>query len=401
MTKPTDSGETPLNTATRLVHSGHDPADYHGFVNPPVVHASTILYPNVQATVDRTQKYTYGRKGTPTTEALCEVVSGLEGAERTVLTGSGLTACALALFAVTGAGERIIVVDNIYNPTRQFCDGQLARFGVATTYVDCGSEEALQAALDEGPVSAVFLEAPGSASFEMIDIPARAAQAKAAGATVLMDNTWATPLFFRPLDHGVDLSIQAATKYFAGHSDLLMGTIAGNGEAIAKVHKAAQHWGMNVGPDDVFMTLRGIRTLDVRLERHQRNARIVAEWLSAHPAVHRVLYPALPGAPGHEIWKRTMTGASGLFAITFKGDVRRGVEAFVDNLSLFGIGYSWGGFESLAVVQPVPNMRSCTEWPADEHVVRLHSGLEDPADLIADLSANLDAAFSGDRMAAE
>lgn len=401
MKKPVKSDQSPRKTATKLVHSGHDPSDYHGFVNPPVVHASTVLYPNVQANRDRAQRYTYGRRGTPTTDALSDVVSELEGAERTVLTGSGLSACALALSASVGGGDRVLIADNIYSPTRKFANDQLARFGVTVAFVDCLDEARFQATLDEGPVAAVFLEAPGSASFEMPDIPSLAARAKAAGATVLMDNTWATPLFFRPLDHGVDLSIQAATKYFSGHSDLLLGTIAGNGEAIAKVQRAHGDWGMNVGPDDVFMTLRGIRTLDVRLERHQRNGRLVAEWLSAQPAVHRVLYPALPDAPGHEVWQRTFSGASSLFSITFKGDVGPQVDAFVDGLTLFGIGASWGGYESLALVQPLPRMRTATAWPADEHVVRLHIGLEDPEDLIEDLGRSLNAAFPAETLAAE
>jgi cystathionine beta-lyase len=374
--------------ATTLVHAGCQPESFHGFVNPPVVHASTVLYPDVEGARTRNQTYTYGRRGTPTTDALCDTVSQLEGAEQTVLAPSGLAACTMALAALVNAGDRVLVVDNIYAPTRAFCDGFLKRFGVETVYFDPMDMHSYEALLAEG-AAAVFLEAPGSVTFEVPDTPAMARAAKAAGATVLMDNTWATPLYFRPLEHGVDLSIQAATKYFGGHSDLLLGTVAGSGEAIAAVKRTREQWGENVGPDDVFMALRGIRTLDVRLERHARNALSVARFLDEDPRVSRVLYPALPGAPGHQTWKRDFDGASGLFAITFSGVEEARVDRFVDSLDLFGIGYSWGGFESLVTLQPVRRMRSATEWPQDEHVVRLHIGLEDPADLMEDLDQAL------------
>ena len=370
--------------ATTITHGGLEPKAFHGFVNPPVVHASTVLYPNVEATRTRTQRYTYGRSGTPTTDALCEVVSALEGAEKTVLAPTGLAACTVAIASAVKAGDRVVVLDNIYAPTRAFCDGFLARFGVETVYVDPLDPDAVAAALDGG-AAVLMLEAPGSLTFEMPDIPRLAALGKAAGATVIMDNTWATPLFFRPLENGCDLSIQAATKYFAGHSDLLLGTVAGSGEAIARVRKTWDEWGEHVGPDDVFATLRGIRTLDVRLERHQKNARIVAEWLAADRRVGTVYYPALPGAPGHEIWARDFDGATGLFGVGFKGRTEAEIARVVDTLKLFAIGYSWGGFESLATLPPVNLSRSATHWPDDEPIVRLNIGLEDPDDLIEDL----------------
>ncbi|MEM7695145.1 MAG: cystathionine beta-lyase [Pseudomonadota bacterium] len=379
-----------LRRATQIVHAGLDPDAFHGFVNPPVVHASTVLFPDVQATIDRTQRYTYGLSGTPTTDALEAVIDALEGSERTVLVPSGLAACTLPLSAMSKAGDRVVVVDNIYWPTRRFCDGPLAQAGVTTTYVDPLDLEAFAAAAEGA--AAVFLEAPGSQTFEMPDISKMAEIARAAGAISIMDNTWATPVFFQPLAHGVDLSVQACTKYYAGHSDVLLGAISGNGAPIAKVRQAFLDWGWHVAPDDVFLTLRGIRTLDVRLERAQRNARIVAEWLSARPDVHRVLYPALPDAPGHAIWARDFSGATGLFAITFKGCEEMAVRRFIEGLALFGIGYSWGGFESLVTPCPVQKLRTATRWPDDEHVVRLHIGLEDPADLIADLEASLTAA---------
>lgn len=381
-----------LRRATQIVHEGLDPSAFHGFVNPPVVHASTVLFPDVETLITRNQKYTYGRSGTPTSDALVNLVSALEGADNTVLAPTGLAACTLALGAVVSQGDHVIVVDNIYKPTRTFCDHVLPQYGITTTYIDPNDLKALETAL-ERKTAAVFLEAPGSLTFEMSDVPAMAKMAREAGAVSIMDNTWATPVFFQPLAHGVDLSIQAATKYFGGHSDLLLGTIAGNGELIAKVRRYWDAWGMHVGPDDVNLTLRGMRTLDVRLARHQHNARLVAEWLSAHPAVHKVLYPALPDAPGHELWKRDFTGATGLFGLAFKVDDFAPVATFINALRLFGIGASWGGFESLVVPARLGNDRTVAPWPADEQVVRLHVGLEDPQDIIDDLEQALEKAF--------
>ena len=381
-----------LRRASRIVHEGLDPGAFHGFVNPPVVHASTVLFPDVETMLSRGQKYTYGRSGTPTMDALVSLVSALEGAENTVLAPTGLAACTLALGAVVESGDHVIVVDNIYNPTRVFCDNVLTKYDITTTYVDPCDLEAYANAFQR-KTAAVFLEAPGSLTFEVPDVPKMAAMAREAGAVSIMDNTWATPVFFRPLEHGVDLSIQAATKYFGGHSDLLLGTIAGNGELIAKVRKYWDAWGMHVAPDDINLTIRGMRTLDVRLERHERNARLVAEWLSAHKAVSRVLYPALPDAPGHELWKRDFSGATGLFGITFEADEFAPVATFINALRLFGIGASWGGFESLVVPARLDKARSVTKWSDKEFVVRLHVGLEDPQDLIEDLERALSAAF--------
>ncbi len=390
--KPANAHAAKLARATKIAHGGLDPHAFHGFVNPPVVHASTVLYPNIQGTIDRTQPYTYGSTGTPTTDALRTLVLALEEGEDCVLTPTGRSANACALTALVKPGDHVIVPDNVYFPTRKFCNGFLDRFGVSTTYVDPLDHDAVAKAL-ETPTAVMFLEAPGSQTFEVPDVPHLAKMARDAGAVTVMDNTWATPLFFQPLANGIDISIQSATKYFGGHSDLLMGTVAGNGEPMAKVRAAWQDLGLHVGPEDVFLTMRGIRTLDVRMERHERNARIVSEWLAGNPLVARVLYPALPGAPGHEIWKRDFSGASGLFAITFKDRAQEDVVRFVDGLDLFGIGYSWGGFESLATLAPMPTLRTATTWPENEAVVRLHIGLEDPGDLIADLDRSLKAAF--------
>ncbi|MEM8852685.1 MAG: cystathionine beta-lyase [Pseudomonadota bacterium] len=387
--KGSSSRTAGLKPATILVRGGYNPADFHGFVNPPVIHASTVLFPNVEASQTRkSQRYTYGRRETPTNDALCDLVTELEGAAGTILASTGLAACTIPLAAVLKTGDRILMVDNVYHPTRQFCDGFLKRFGVTTVYFDPTDLETYRTLLAE-PTAAVFLEAPGSLTFEVCDIPALAGLAKAAGAVTLMDNTWATPLYFRPLEHGCDISIQAGTKYFAGHSDLLIGTIACNDETLARVHRTWDEWGEHVAPDDVYATTRGIRTLDVRLARHQRNALRVAQRLAGDRRVYRVLHPALPDAPGHALWKRDFSGATGLFAITFKDTTNEMVSRFVDRLRLFGIGYSWGGYESLATVPIIDKWRTASTWPQDERVVRLSIGLEDPDDLIDDLMAAL------------
>lgn len=388
MDDETDARKT-RRIATTLTHAGRDPAAFHGFINPPVVHASTVLFPTVQDNWNRAQRYTYGRSGTPTTDALCDVMNALEGSEKTVLAPTGLAACTVALASALKAGDRALITDNVYMPTRTFADGFLARFGVEIVYFDPLDHAAYERELEKG-AAAVFLEAPGSHTFEVADLPFLNAKAKAAGATTMIDNTWATPLYFRPLEHGIDLSIHAATKYLGGHSDLLFGTVSGNGEAIANVRATWDQWGENVGPDDVYSVLRGVRTLHVRMAHVQHNARIVAEWLAGDSRVGRVLYPALPGAPGHEIWKRDFDGASGLFAVGFKGRSVEAVASFVNALKIFGIGASWGGFESLALMPKVNRMRSATKWDEDEPLVRLNIGLEDPADLIADLDQALD-----------
>ncbi|MEM8552696.1 MAG: cystathionine beta-lyase, partial [Pseudomonadota bacterium] len=329
----------------------------------------------------------YGSTGTPTTDALCDVVKMLESADSVVLAPTGRGAVAVAILSVVRPGDRLVIVDNVYEPTRRFAGVFLSRMNVETVYVDPLDHDAVRQAVSGA--AALFLEAPGSQTFEVPDIPALAALAREAGAVSIMDNTWATPVFFRPLERGVDISVQSATKYYGGHADLVMGTVAANGRNGKMVEETWRELGMHVAPDDVFLALRGLRTLDVRLERHQRNARRVAEWLSAHSKVDRVLYPALPDAPGHALWKRDFEGATGLFSFVLKGYEMDAVQSVVDNLELFGIGYSWGGFESLVTVARMPRIRTATPWPEDEHVVRLHIGLEDPQDLIEDLERAL------------
>ncbi|MGX1098914.1 cystathionine beta-lyase [Amorphus sp. MBR-141] len=379
-TKPAGSEDI----ATRLAHAGPSPHDNHGFVNPPVFHGSTVLAPNLQAAQDRSRRYLYGRQGTPTMDALEQTVTDIEGAAGTILTSSGLEACTVALMSCTKAGDHVLVADNVYGPTRRFCDKVLARFGVETTYFDPQLGAGIADHFRDNTTT-VFLEAPGSLTFEMQDIPAIASAAKQRGLTVAMDNTWATPVYFRPIEHGVDLSIQAATKYFGGHSDLLLGTVAASEAAYPALKEMRLFLGVNVGPDDVSNTLRGMRTLPLRLARHFESGVTVARWLENRPEVERVLHPALESDPGHAIWKRDFTGACGLFAMVLKPCSKSQLSAFVDGLRYFGIGASWGGFESLITCPDPSAMRTVTPWEADGPLVRLHIGLEDPADLIADL----------------
>ncbi|MEW5420863.1 cystathionine beta-lyase [Amorphus sp. 3PC139-8] len=383
--KTTPSGEA---VATWLAHAGPSPRDYHGFVNPPVVHASTVIFDNLEAYQTRSQRYVYGLMATPTTDALTDTVTELEGAAGTVLTGSGLEAVTVALMSCVSAGDHLLVVDNVYGPTRRFCDKTLSRFGVEVSYFDSGVGSAIVDQFRPN-TRAVFLEAPGSLTFEMQDIPAIVEAARPRGILVAIDNTWATPLYYRPLDHGVDLSIQAATKYFGGHSDLLLGTVAANEAALPMLQETRQNLGVNAAPDDVFMTLRGMRTLPLRLARHYESGLTVARWLVSRPEVKRVLHPALESDPGHAIWKRDFTGACGLFALILQPGSQAQLSAFVDGLSYFGLGASWGGFESLVTCPDPRSMRTATPWAEDGALVRLHIGLEEPADLIADLEEGL------------
>ena len=381
-----DGNDADARQDTRVVNAGRDPFSYYGFVNPPVYHASTVLYPSAEDFVAHRARYQYGRRGTPTTEALETALQELEGPScaGVSLLPSGLAAISAALLSVVKAGDHILVSDSVYGPTRMFCDRTLSRFNVAVTYYDPLVGASIAGLMREN-TTAVFVEAPGSLSFEMQDIPAIAAAAHAKSAAVLMDNTWATPLYLRALDAGVDLVIHAGTKYFGGHADVSIGSVAANKDTVAGLKKFVGTNGLCVGPDDVFLALRGVRTLAVRLDRHYRSGLTVARWLEQRPEILRLLHPALPSHPGHSIWKRDFTGACGLFSIVFKPVPQRAVYAFLDALKLFGIGASWGGFESLAIPFDCANMRTATRWEPGGPTVRLHIGLEAVEDLIADL----------------
>jgi cysteine-S-conjugate beta-lyase len=382
-----NSGDDPAGLAaeTALVRAGRDKELTGQFINPPVIHASTVLFDSVDDMLERRQRYSYGRRGTPTIEALTGAVSALEGAAGTVLCPSGLSAVATALLACVSAGDQILMADCVYAPSRHFADVVLKRLGVETIYFDPAIGAGIES-LFGGRTRAVYLESPGSLTFEMQDVPAIAAVARARGVTVIADNTWATPLYFKPLAHGVDLSLHAATKYLGGHSDVMLGTVSANAERWPALLETHQTLGLCAGPDDIYLTLRGMRTLAVRLERQMRSAIAVAEWLATRPEVERVLHPALAGDPGHQLWKRDMRGASGLFGFILAGWSETDAKRFIDGLRLFGIGASWGGFESLAILARVARTRTATAWRPEGPLIRLHIGLEDPGDLIADLT---------------
>jgi cysteine-S-conjugate beta-lyase len=365
---------------TRLTSTGRMSAAHFGAVNTPVYRASTILYPDLAALKANTQPYTYGRRGTPSTRSFEDAISSLEGAARTVSVTSGVQAIGLAILSVCGAGDHILVVDSCYEPTRILCDRTLKRLGIETSYYAPGDD--ISAHLRPN-TKAVFCESPGSLTFEMQDIPALAKAAHAHGVAVLMDNTWATPLFFQPLAHGVDLSIQAATKYIGGHADVMLGYVCANERHAARLHQTHGDLGLYASGDDCFLGLRGLRTLAVRLKQHQETGLTLARWLQARPEVARILHPALPDDPGHTLWKRDFSGACGLFGMELKSVSGAAVAAFVDGLQHFGIGYSWGGFESLII--PAHIRRTAGPFVAEGPVLRIHAGLEDPADLIADL----------------
>ena len=373
---------------TRLAHIGNDPRDVFGFVNPPVVRASTVLFPDAATIATQNQKYTYGTHGTPTTGALTSALDTLEGAAGTVLVPSGLAAVTLPLMTFLSAGDHVLFTDSVYRPTRHFADTVLTRMGIGVTYYDpsCGAGIA---ALIQPNTKVVFTESPASNTFEIQDIPAIAREAHARDAVVMMDNTWATPLYFRPLDHGVDISIHALTKYPSGHSDLLMGSVSANERCWRRLHEAHSAFGLCAAPDDTYQVLR---SMGMRLERHGHSAFEIARWLEGREGVARVLHPALESFPGHALWKRDFSGASGIFSIVLAGGGERRAHAFLDALSVFGLGYSWGGYESLAVHVQLDDRALGANYEGP--VLRLQIGLEDVVDLKADLEAALAAAMA-------
>ncbi|WP_421697440.1 cystathionine beta-lyase [Ancylobacter sp.] len=379
-----------LSVETELVLAGRDPFRHDGFVNTPIVRGSTVLSPSVADLEGHTGRYTYGRRGNPTVESLESALTRLEGGAGVVLTPSGLSAVSIALLSVLKTGDHLLMVDSAYQPTRRICDEVLTRYGIETTYYDPLIAGDI-AGLIRPNTRAIFLESPGSQSFEIQDIPAIVAAASAREIMTLMDNTWATPLFFRPHEFGVDVSIQAGTKYLSGHSDLNIGTISANERTFRRILTTHGDLGITVAPEDAFLASRGLRTMAIRLERHQQSALAVARWLSSRPEVRQVLHPGLPEHPGHALWKRDFKGASGLFSIILEPVPKRAVDAFLDSLALFGLGYSWGGYESLAIPFDCSAYRTATPWNPGGPAIRLQIGLEDPADLIADLDSGFTA----------
>jgi cysteine-S-conjugate beta-lyase len=375
-----------LKPDTRLVVAGRDPFAHHGYVNTPVYHASTLLYPTAEDYLAHRGRYQYARRGTPTSEALENAVRELEGpaCAGVALLPSGLAAISSALLSVLSSGDHLLMTDSVYGPTRKFCDTVLSRLGISATYYDPliggGISELMQP-----NTRAVFTESPGSLSFEMQDIPAIAAATHAKDAVVLMDNTWAGPLFFLALEQGVDISIISGTKYIGGHSDLMLGVASANAATCPRLKNTVYTMGLCVGPDDMNFGLRGLRTMGVRLAQHQQAALAIARWFEQRTEVSRVLHPALESHPGHAIWKRDFTGACGLFSIVLKPVPQQAVNAFLNALTLFGMGASWGGFESLVIPFDCTNIRSATRWAPEGPALRFHIGLEDVSDLLADL----------------
>lgn len=397
--RPMSSNDDSPAPFTRLAQAGRRrewtslPDQPGGIVSPPVWRASTVLYDDVAhlraATADTHERLFYGRKGTPTAWSLADALTQMEpDAAGTMLYPSGVAAISCALMAVLRPGDELLMVDSAYDPTRNFCERVLRPFGVETRYYDPCVGAGI-AALATERTRAIFLESPGSLTFEVQDIPAITAFARDRGITTLLDNTWATPLFLPALALGVDISILACTKYIVGHSDVMMGSVTANAACFPKVRQAAWLFGQMTSPDDAWLAARGLRTLGVRLKQHEASALAVARWLRDQPGVARVLHPALPDCPGHALWQRDFSGSSGLFSIVLDGGDEQARAALIDGLAHFGIGYSWGGFESLALPVDPARYRSATQWQAEGPVVRLHIGLEDPADLIADLDAGL------------
>lgn len=372
------------NVQTLLAQASVQPEQHHGFVNTPIYRGSTVAFPTCESMREGRQKYVYGRWNNPTTEALSQALRQLEGAEGTVICPSGLSACTTAILAVVGAGDHLLVADNVYAPIRTFCESEGRRLGIEVSFYDPTIGSGIIDFLRPN-TKAIYTESPGSLTLEIQDIPAIAKIAHAHDILVIADNTWGTPLYFPSIDLGVDLSIMAATKYIVGHSDAVIGTVSASKRAWDRLKRYHFNMGLFASPDDVALALRGLRTLDVRLERHFKNATIVAKWLDNHPDVESVYYPALESHPQHHLWKRDFKGASGLLSFVLKPSTQAAADALLDNLSLFSIGYSWGGYESLAMIANPSLVRSETAWEVEGHLVRLHIGLESPHDLIEDL----------------
>ena len=387
--KPQSENRRP---ATLAGHLGRAPRRFLGAVNTPVFRASTMLFPTV-ADLERAARgeyegIGYGLHGLPTVTDLQSAVAQLEGGHAALAVPSGLTATTLPLLALLRAGDHLLVTDSVYGPTRRFCDNHLTRHGVEVGYYDPLAGAGIEREFRPN-TRLVFTESPGSLSFEVQDVRAIAEVAHRRGARVVLDNTWATPLGFRSFDHGVDVSVHAATKYIGGHSDVLLGLIVGNATTFPKLHRYWTDIGVTASSDDCFLGLRGLRTLPLRLARHQASAMEIASWLAVRPEVREVLYPALPGARGHDLWKRDFLLASGLFGVVLHPVAKERIAAMLDGMRLFGMGWSWGGFESLIIPTWPERSRTATRWDAGGPCLRINVGLEEPADLIEDLADGL------------
>ncbi|MGP9821766.1 cystathionine beta-lyase [Salinarimonas sp. NSM] len=381
-----ENARSSWRAATRLVHAGRDPSTQHGFVNTPIYRGSTVLFSSMDDLVNRRGRYVYGTRGTPTTEALEHAWTELSGAAGTVLAPSGLGAISLALLSLVKAGDHVLVTDNVYWPTRAFCDEMLSGLGVEITYFEPMIGAGI-AALIRPNTRVLFLETPGSLTLEVQDVPTMAAAAREKGVSVVIDNTWATPLLYPPHARGADLAIEAGTKYLSGGSDLLLGMVSANAEHWPRLRKTFDLFSNCAGPEDVFLALRGMRSMSLRLEEAERQGLAMAHWLSARPEVRRVLHPAMPEHTGHEIWKRDFHGSSGLFSVELEPVPTPALAAMLDGLRLFGMGFSWAGFESLVIPFDPNKNRTATRFAHEGPLLRFSIGLEDPADLKEDLDA--------------
>jgi len=380
---------------TRVVHNGRNPSTQGGLVNPPVYHGSTVIFPTLDALEkmsiehDTKDAVVYGRMGSQSTFGFENAMADLENGFGAVSVSSGMAAVTTAILAFAGSGDHILVVDSVYGPTRAFCNGFLKRVGIEVTYYDpmIGADIG---SLLKANTRLIFMESPGSITFEVQDVPAIVTVARKHGVITAIDNSWATPVFYKPIDHGVNISVTSATKYIAGHADAMVGLItADNEDHFYHLKRCRDQLGQSLAPDDVFLGARGMRTLGLRVRHHEKQALVIANWLQQHDEVLEVLHPALPNCPGHEFWKRDFSGASGLFSCILRPRSKTALAHMLDNMSIFSMGFSWGGFESLIVPQEPARSRTATRWNKPGQVIRLHAGLEDVNDLIADLDQGL------------
>ena len=381
-----------LHRETQLTTLGRHPERHRGMVNPPIYRASTVLFPTLDAyeAAERSRYVysTYGRYGTETTESLEEALAALDGVDKAIVTSCGLAAITMALLTFLSAGDHLLMTDSVYGPARKFCNDELKRFGIDITYYDPTVGAGIEALIRPN-TKVVYLESPGSLTFEIQDVPAIAEIAHKHGCIVILDNTWATPFYFKPFEHGVDVAVYSATKYINGHSDLVMGYVTTTAKYYPELLRGYHNLGSNPGSDNCYLALRGLRTMAVRLRQHQESANILAKWLSARPEVIQVLHPSLEEHPQHDLWKRDFTGCTGLFSVLLKPYSREALAHMVDHMELFGMGYSWGGYESLLIPITPGRVRTAKPWTHDGIVLRVNVGLEHPDDLIAELDAAL------------